>query len=602
VRRLAFVLLALAAAAGAKSYRYPRIHTVVTLEPGGDARIVQDRTYRFDGSFSWAFVDLDKRGADGITLNGLYRVSEGGVQAIVPLEVSDSRSSLYIRWGYVAEDEEWTFRLDYTVRGAVRRFADVAEFYWKTIEDEHEPVASATAEVVLPGPSPGRFKVFVHTRARPGKLELGPAAGVARVELADVPRNAFVELRVLADPALFAAAPAAGGPAYRRILAEEQRNHVLSALRVFLLLPLAGLLVLLVPAAMLVASYRRSGREPRVEYDAVYEHEPPRRAPPLAVPAIMRQEADDNARSQEAFRGLFAQLVHLAVRGAVTVEESGRKGYRFRLEKMPADADEFDHAAATLVFGGAGRGGDTVTDKEFRDHAQRNATAVRASLAALYERGTGWWERALGGPLLDAASRRARIRYRLLAFLSVGAGVVAGASGLEAASPGPRGVGWVIAGAAGFVVYIVLLGLSSSVLRWTPRGHLEHRRWRRFERFMRDFSALEQAPPTLIAIWEQYYVYAVALGVAEQFLKNLGRLAAERRVDPVLPAWFVMRHPGTTMPGASLASFAEGMKGLAGFGSNFAAMASAFSPRSSSGGGFAGGGGGGGGGGRSGAG
>ena len=89
--------------------------------------------------------------------------------------------------------------------------------------------------------------------------------------------------------------------------------------------------------------------------------------------------------------------------------------------------------------------------------------------------------------------------------------------------------------------------------------------------------------------------------VAEQFLKNLGRLAADRRIDPVMPAWFIMWH-ADSMPGASLASFSEGMKGLSSFGSNFAAMSSAFSPKSSSGGGFSGGGGGGGGGGSSGAG
>jgi len=296
-------LFAFLAAAGAKSYWYPQVHTELTLAPNGDARVVQNRTYYFDGSFTWAFVDLEKRGAADITLNGLYEVDERGVDALEPLEVRDSPSSLYIRWGYSAQDEERTFRLDYTVHGAVRRHEDVAEFYWKVIEDEHEPMRQVTADVFLPGASDSLFKVFVHTRARPGELGISPAAGEATVELADVPRNAFVELRVLADPALFPAVPTSGGKAYRRILAEEQRNFVLSTLKVIVLLPLAVLFILVLPVVMLIVFYRRWGREPRIEYDAVYEHEPPRRAPPMAVPAIMRQEADDNTKPQEAFAG-----------------------------------------------------------------------------------------------------------------------------------------------------------------------------------------------------------------------------------------------------------------------------------------------------------
>ncbi|MFO7639141.1 MAG: DUF2207 domain-containing protein [bacterium] len=594
--RILFLLLASAISAGAKSYRYPLVHTAVRLTPAGEVHVVQDRTYRFDGRFSWAFVDLAKRGADDITLNGVYELDRDTARP-ARYDVRDSPASLYVRWEYQAENEDRTFRLDYTVHGAVRRYDDVAELYWKLIEDEHEPVERATFALELPGPSPELFKVFIHSRARPGRLDIEPDHGRADIELAGVPGNAFVELRLLADPALFPALASAGGTALERILAEERSNYLRSMLGGLILLPLALVLVLLLPVLMLVLFYRRWGREPKLDYEAMYEREPPREAPPLAVPAILHQQADENHKAGEAFRGLFAQLVSLAVRGAVTVEEIKKGENRFRLGRMPDNADEFDRAAVGLVFERAGAGRDAVTNKDIRDYCAKNPASVRAALAGAYDRSVNWWERKLGGPLIEPDSIKARGRFLGLALLSALVGVGCGALGLLLVGATTLGTTLIVAAIPAGTVYAVLAVLSAAVVRWSPAAHLEHRRWQKLAKFLREFSALKDAPATLIAVWEQYYIYAVALGVADRFLKNLGRLAAERNQNPSAPVWFLAG--GAGVPARS---FGTGLQSLSSFNSNFAAMSSAFSPKSSSGGGFSGGGGGGGGGGSSGAG
>jgi uncharacterized membrane protein len=199
----------------------------------------------------------------------------------------------------------------------------------------------------------------------------------------------------------------------------------------------------------------------------------------------------------------------------------------------------------------------------------------------------------------EAASRRAYGTYCGLAALCFIPGawlLFGGVAAIEPSSASARIPLTVFAAVLCGAVYFLT---GRIIFRWDPTAYMEHRRWRSFRKFLKDFSAIEQAPVTLLAIWEEYYVYAVALGVASEFLKHITRLAEQRGTGLVLPVWYV---GASGVPGGSLASLSEGLGGFASFASNMSSMMSSFSTASSSGGGFSGGGGGGGGGGSSGAG
>jgi uncharacterized membrane protein len=60
--------------------------------------------------------------------------------------------------------------------------------------------------------------------------------------------------------------------------------------------------------------------------------------------------------------------------------------------------------------------------------------------------------------------------------------------------------------------------LAAAWVRRTPKGALLHARWNAFRSYLKDFSRMEDAPPASLALWEQYLVYGVALGVAEDVL------------------------------------------------------------------------------------
>ena len=59
-------------------------------------------------------------------------------------------------------------------------------------------------------------------------------------------------------------------------------------------------------------------------------------------------------------------------------------------------------------------------------------------------------------------------------------------------------------------------------------------RWWAFRRYLVRFSSLPEAPAAAIVIWEQYLVYAVALGAGRQVEKQVRAVLPELQMPPPL--------------------------------------------------------------------
>jgi hypothetical protein len=586
-----------------KSYSYPGIRTRVWLQANGDAHIVQERTYAFNGDFSWAFVNLKKQGAAGIAFRQLAELTSRGLVPLQP-ELSETREALNVRWTYSARNEQRTFVLDYTVKGAVQRYRDVAEFYWKLIEDEHRPVRQATAEVYLPESSPELLKAYIHCAAPPGQLVIDTNRTQVTVRQSGIPENTFQEIRLLMVPFIFTGVPAQAESHLQRTLDQEKANYTASRLRILVLIPLGLLLVLVLPLLLLVVFYVRYGREPQLDYAAIYEREPPRPAPPLVVPAILHQKPSADAMAGEFFRAMFATLLDLCRKGIVSVQEikAGHKSkYQFRLEKPEAAGtlDPYSRQALDYFFTEVADTPGVLTESAIAKYNRANREHVRKMLSGMLVQAVAWWQQALGVDFTSRTSHTARVRFMGIAVLGVLAGAALigwGAGTILGTNHQP----WVLAGIVATAFGAVYLLSSSIILRWNDAAYLEHKRWWNFRKFLRDFSALEQAPVALLPLWERYYVYATVLGVAEHFLKHVTRLAEQRGTPLPLPVWYIAA--AGAHPGAGLADLQSGLAGFQSFATNFTGMMNSFSSATATGGGFSGGGGGGGGGGSSGAG
>jgi len=583
-----------------KSYFYLQIKTKVNFTPDGNAHIQQERTYQFDGDFSWAFIDLKKQGAENIVLDQIIEQTDTGWAVLEP-EINDSPKSLYIKWNYTAQDEQKTFLLDYTIIGAVKRYEDVAEFYWKVIEDKHEKIDDNTIEINLPAPSPDLFKLYIHSQARPGTLYFNDRKDNSVIRQSNIPNNGFVEIRMLTSPSIFSNVEIISENQYEKILQQEKNNFLISSLKKFIFIPLGLLLVIIVPIVLFIVFYFRYGREPDIPYIGIYEHEPPRKAPPITIPAIMHQKPEKTTINQSIFQAMFADLLDLCTKGIVSIQEvkDKKSHYQFTLEK-PDKVKELEPINQEIIkffFEEVGNSRVIMTDKDLKEYAIKHSTTLQAFLQDLFNQGRVWWEKTLSIKLLDPDSQTAYNKYILFILFSILIGDVLLGIGLSALFRIPEPPAFIIPIISGIFVFIIFVFVGRSILRWSAPAYQEQKKWQNFRRFLSDFSAIQQAPITLLPIWEQYFVYAVVLGVAQKFLKNIINLAQEQQTSLILPLWYI-----SSSGPQSIKTFAESMSSFESFSSNFTGMMNSFSSSVATGGGFSGGGGGGGGGGSSGAG
>ena len=80
---------------------------------------------------------------------------------------------------------------------------------------------------------------------------------------------------------------------------------------------------------------------------------------------------------------------------------------------------------------------------------------------------------------------------------------------------------------------IPLIVFSIAVNRPSKEKEEAYSRWKAFKKFLVDYSNLEEAKLASIHLWEHYFVYAIALGVAEKVAAGYKKIAALRGEDDV---------------------------------------------------------------------
>jgi hypothetical protein len=553
-----------------KAFTLPRVVVTAELDRDGTMRVVERITYDFRGAFTYGTRPIP----GGPYLIEDVRVTEDG------RELEQVGAPYNLRWFFTAEDERRTFTVGYTVRDAVTVGPDVAELYWKWVGEDHPGIGRVRVTLTVPG-GPGAVRAWGH-----GDLagEVAVAGDRVTWSAPDVPAGSFVEGRVAVPAARVAVAPF-GAPRLDRILVQE-RAWAASANQARRAAEAAvaaadrrrDLATVMVPVLVVLGVvvfgmlFVRHGREPEPPDVGEYVRDLPD-DPPAVVDTLLQW-----GRVRPIAFG--ATVVDLAQRGhlAITEERTDRPGwfdrtdYRFRRTDQAVDDGVLPHERQVLdrLFGT----GPETTQSELTATARADPRAAQV-----------WWRDFRGAVRREFVRRGYQVGDRSRIFAAnIGCAVVIGAAGALAWS---WRAWWV--GALGVAWGLTQCGLTLLLRRRTPLGARRAAEWEGVERYLRDFSTLEDAPPGHLVLWERYLVYAVALGVS-------ARLASAMAAR--VPALTEMTHTGRWYVPAR---GPRGLDGLAAFGVGLSnSFVTASTPRSGgsgTGGGFSGGGGGGGGGG-----
>ncbi|MFQ3548701.1 MAG: DUF2207 domain-containing protein [Armatimonadota bacterium] len=588
-----------------KSYYHPLIEQVFELRQNGDVVVTDTRTFSFDGDFSWAELEIKNASKDynyTLEFRGVWDKNTGQQ---LQSQVIAGHESQILKWFYTANNETKVFEIKYVIRNIVGKYSDVAQFYWKAVEDDHAKISQVNIKVIPPAKSPDLFKVFVHSKAGIGDLIFADDFSYAKVSMNNIPETSFVELNVLLDPKLFAAAPLLTGKTYESILQEEKENFE-KAEREAKSLLMAIYFAIGVGVIMIIAFavvYANSGKEPDTGYNGIYEREPPDYIPPAVLPAILEQGSYKQDKMGDAFG---ATLIECARLGYLEINEYDKKGFlrstneflyvltekgkkllsggNIELAEKERPLESFEKDVLTIVFNQAGSGETSSTEQI--EKWGKKIVGEKSNFLIFIERWgpemRKWYERKY----YELDDRRsAAVRNYFIAAL-----VMLSALPLVFRKPEPV----IVSGIIGAILILISIKTLS---RRTPEAALMRQKWMAFKRFITDFSAMKESGPNLLHMWDHYLVYAVSLGVAKKMLENLELVAKEYNTDLHRPIWYTSSS-SQNLSSASMINTSS-LQSLSKSMSNFQSMSRALSSSSSSGGGFSGGGGGGGGGGSS---
>lgn len=416
-------------------------------------------------------------------------------------------------------------RLAYRLDDSVQRYRDVVQWYWNLLPRNRPVILGYTLSLTAPGPMTDPFDAFVMRFNNPESPTVSLTSDRSRLEVRfdRIPDGDGVEVRYLMDPALFSERGV--HPGLETLLSEQAavsgvlpRERWLQTLRTspwWGLLPLAGILYL---SWGIYRAYQRVGREPRSD-GMRYPFEPPQDLPPAAVTAMLQQNFSPTSMGP----AWFATIMDLARRGLIAFRGEGRA---FVIVMNPgvdtAGLESFEREVLDYL-------------KAAQQTRKRTGQPNELPLSDLERYGTRhaqpflqrwgphvrkWTEGYLGGKLTTPESERAAKIWITRSALAV---------------PLPfllvfltDGVAQLLMFAA-VAVFVALAGTAhASLPAWRPEVARQVAGWNGFKRTLSDYSRMKDAPPDFFNLWDRYYVYAAALGVAERYLHTLRRVAPTR--------------------------------------------------------------------------
>ncbi|HIT45561.1 MAG TPA: DUF2207 domain-containing protein [Candidatus Aphodovivens excrementavium] len=542
----------------ASSYEMPKVAISAQAETDGSLHVIEQRTFAFDGDFSavwWTFSGLPSNAE--VVINSVRMVSVGDdgealgypqVLNSVPFVLSwrdeggpghdaysfdQARDTVYVFFD--ASDEQRLIELDYTVVNGVTAYSDVGEVYWQFVGSQWEVDSNdVTMTLSLPVPSGVAVEPGNNVRAwghgpLDGSVEINEDGSVVYT----VPRvkaGSYVEARVVFPSDWLTNLPSGTVQPHRSeahlstVLSEEEawadqanRARVLS-------LAFIIACALLCVAALCVGlwAYLRHGKE----YDPTFKDEYWRDTPDKQThPALIGRLWRWDRPSSDDFT---ATLMHLASVGALRIEKGTHEGNRpnklvddYLLTRLPrADqktSDPLDAKAMSILFDEIAGGADTVW---FDDIANYGGSNPQAYLDALES-----WQ----GLLSAEMNKRSFFEYEgkkwqvLIIVLAVIIAFAAVATWMSTSNFIP------LVFAVPTVIGLVLLGNHTT--RRSHEGNDLCARCKALRNWLRDFSALDERPPTDVAVWGEFMVYAYLFGVAEEVIKQLRVAAPDLMTD-----------------------------------------------------------------------
>lgn len=534
------VLLCLVPPASARDYTLEEATTNITIDPSGLVHVEESISYTFEGNYFEVFRNLEVASGESIQNIQGYCSDEACTFSVRP-----TYEGYELVGGLpTPTPEEVTFFISYDHYGAVKVHSDVSEFHYKLWGEEWEkPLGSLKGSITLPVEDENEVQYWIHPTGY--TQAAGVEQNVLNLKTSEIPAYQWYEVRVVfpriesPNPNLVQIDNEAGLEKIKAIENEyETKGWILKGL--YNLAIIFAVFALAFPFII----YLRYGREPKIDYEAIYEREPPTDSKPAVVNAIMQGRI--GTPTMDGFTATVMNLANLGYISLRTVKaEESRAFGLFKSKDEDILIELASQDSAETADGKLPRLADF--EKDLFNLLKKHSTDNKVSWDQLKkELGKGtdfyhfvlaWNKKVERHIVVEKLFRSTGNTYMaIFGLLTIIAAVVyfvvISKFFPSDAFPLASSVSMLVAVIVAFgIVMLIFSGTFEKVLgRWTPEGKLYYKRWNNFKKYLADFSALKEHPPESIKLWDSYLVYATALGVAEEVLKNMSLVVPDEQL------------------------------------------------------------------------
>lgn len=499
---------------------------VVLLEDGS-MQVSETWTIDFDGEFTRFSKDLPLRRSDGqkidmtdvsVSVDGIDYQSLSSFDSRRPVgyfanEISQSESNMEIYLD--ADDETKVVNISYTLSNAFVAYDDVIDFNHAMIGDGWDydidrvygtitfPSVSSTQDIRVWGHGPANGKVMIQ------------GADSVQYECSNLPENTELSVRLLLPSSLFSMEKMSGAQ-LESIVAEEEK-YVLqeearqNRLRMQLIASVVVSLIGVLGIVWLVLRVRRLTRPFETQMAPEFYRDLPSHMPPSELVDLFNYRHD---RLQEDNK-FASTLLRFCLLGMLEFEIYEKDGFfkdkqvtRLIFKDIDLDnVDLMDYEKDLYTFLRSYASKDSKVDMdELKKKMNRSPERAKRQLEAFKDGAKALLE--MDG-MTDHTVSQHTAKY---AGVSIGIFVLS--------------IAGIVLFQAWLLIILAVVSILASVYmmtrtRLSQKGENEYVLWKAFEHFLKELTLMNEKDLPELVMWEQYLVYAAALGQAETVLKRL---------------------------------------------------------------------------------
>lgn len=510
--------MSMAAADDDRSYSIPNAFVDLTVRNNGLLHVEEQYDYSFEGKFNGVYRDIPLKSGESIdnikvSAEGAYPVlkesDDNGYKHLKIYLYSDAAHTKSIR------DCDVSIYISYDMKNVVTLFNDVSGLQYKLWGDEWDVgIGSLQATVHLPGDKNNTYYLNPEEYTTSSNLK----GDTITAQTTSIPKGELYELLVLMPLDDF------NDATYAKHVNENGREQIIKNLNdsingrnfwntAYLVL---GLLSILSPIGTLF-TYLVYGREPKVDYDGIYERDLPTDDSPEVVNALVENKKNIGKPNMKGFEASIMNLIDRKVI-KLYAEENVDSDTKDLLLTFNHEKESELTSSEKIVFN---------TLNHFSNDNVLNLSRLNGKLSS--ETNAKWfvgqvnkWEDTVENNIKldkffdDTGST-------LIGIIGLG-GIVIGIilSILGFLTNLSNGFYALIAGIFLVVFSIALLCIDEDIFgRWTENGRVFYLKWENFKKFLKDNSLMKEHPPESIVIWKKYLIYGAALGVADEVYKSM---------------------------------------------------------------------------------